>query len=141
MSDYNAEDVRNIALAGHSGAGKTTLVEALLAATGVIPEPGSVERGTTVCDYDALEKEQQHSLDVAITGFNAHGKHINLIDTPGFPDFIGRSLSVLAAVETAALVINAEAGVERVTQRMMEGGGQPQPVPHHHRQQDRSRGR
>jgi elongation factor G len=118
MSDYNAEDVRNIALTGHSGAGKTTLVEALLAATGVIPEPGSVERGTTVCDYDALEKEQQHSLDVAITGFNAHGKHINLIDTPGFPDFIGRSLSVLAAVETAALVINAESGVESVTQRM-----------------------
>ncbi len=118
MSDYNAEDVRNIALTGHSGAGKTTLVEALLAATGVIPEPGSVERGTTVCDYDALEKEQQHSLDVAVTGFNAHGKHINLIDTPGFPDFIGRSLSVLAAVETAALVINAESGVESVTQRM-----------------------
>ncbi|MBP8197454.1 MAG: 50S ribosome-binding GTPase, partial [Chromatiaceae bacterium] len=93
MSDYNAEDVRNIALVGHAGAGKTTLVEALLAATGVIPAPGSVARGTTVCDYDPLEKEHRHSLDIGITSFNAHGKHVNLLDTPGFPDFLGRSVS------------------------------------------------
>ncbi|MEA3275299.1 MAG: elongation factor G [Pseudomonadota bacterium] len=120
MSDYNAEDVRNIALVGHAGSGKTTLVEALLAATGVISEPGRVEKGTTVCDFDTLEKELQHSLDVGITSFNAHGKHINLIDTPGFPDFLGRSVSVLPAVETTAVVINAESGIEPVTQRMMK---------------------
>ena len=118
MSDYNAEDVRNIALVGQSNSGKTTLVEALLATTGVISEPGSVEKGTTVCDFDALEKEHQHSLDVGITSFIAHGKHINLIDAPGLPDFVGRSISVLPAVETAAIVINAQAGVEPVTQRM-----------------------
>jgi elongation factor G len=120
MSDYNAEDVRNLALVGHAGAGKTTLVEALLSATGVIPQPGSVTKGTTVCDYDPMEKEQQHSLDIGITSFNTHGKHVNLIDTPGFPDFLGRSLSVLPAVETAALVINAQSGIEPVTQRMMK---------------------
>jgi elongation factor G len=120
MSDYNAEDVRNIALVGHAGSGKTTLVEALLAATGVIPQPGSVSKGTTVCDYDPVEKEQQHSLDIGITSFNAHGKHVNLIDTPGFPDFLGRSLSVLPAVETAAIVINAQGGIEPVTQRMIK---------------------
>jgi elongation factor G len=91
MSEYNAEDVRNIALVGHAGAGKTTLVEALLAAAGAIPEPGSVAKGTTVCDWDDMEKELQHSLDVGITGFTAHGKHINLLDTPGFPDFLGRT--------------------------------------------------
>ncbi len=119
MSEYNAEDVRNIALAGHAGAGKTTLVEALLAATGVISAPGSVAKGTTVCDFDPLEKELQHSLDSAVTSFNAHGKHVNLIDTPGYPDFLGRSLSVLPAVETAAVVINAQAGIEPVTQRVM----------------------
>ena len=119
MSDYNAEDVRNIALVGHAGSGKTTLVEALLAATGVIPTPGSVARGTTVCDFDPLEKEHKHSLDIGITSFNAHGKHVNLLDTPGFPDFIGRSLSILPAVETAAVVISAQGGIERVTQRMM----------------------
>ena len=120
MSDYNPEDVRNIALVGHAGSGKTTLVEALLAATGVIPEPGSLAKGTTVCDFDPLEKEQGHSLDIGITSFSAQGKHVNLIDTPGFPDFLGRSLSILPAVETAAIVINAQAGIEAVTQRMMQ---------------------
>jgi len=120
MSDYNAEDVRNIALVGHAGAGKTTLVEALLAATGAIAQPGRVDKGTTVCDFDALEKELMHSLDVGITSFSYAGKHVNLIDTPGFPDFLGRSIAVLPAVETAAVVINAEAGVEPVTQRMMK---------------------
>jgi elongation factor G len=118
MSDYNAEDVRNIALVGHAGAGKTTLVEALLAAAGAISEPGSVARGTTVCDYDDMEKDLKHSLDVGITGFTTHGKHINLLDTPGFPDFLGRALSVLNAVETAAIVINAENGIEPMTQRL-----------------------
>ena len=118
MSDYNAEDVRNLALVGHAGSGKTTLVEALLAATGVIPAPGSITRGTTVCDSDPLEKELQHSLDAGITSLEAHGKHINLIDTPGYPDFLGRSISVLPAVETAVIVVNAQAGIEAVTQRM-----------------------
>jgi elongation factor G len=118
MSDYNPEDVRNIALVGHSDSGKTTLVEAMLAATGVISEPGSVQKGTTVCDFDVLEKEHQHSLDVGITSFNIRGKQINLIDTPGLPDFLGRGISVLPAVETAAIVINAQGGIEPVTQRM-----------------------
>ncbi len=118
MPDYNAEDIRNIALTGHSDAGKTTLVEALLAATGVIAEPGRTEKGTTVCDFDALEKEHLHSLDVGITSFDAQGKHVNLIDTPGLPDFLGRSISVLPAVETTAIVINARTGIEPVTQRM-----------------------
>jgi len=123
MPDYNAEDIRNIALAGHSDAGKTTLVEALLAATGVITEPGSTEKGTTVCDFDAMEKEHLHSLDVGITSFDAHGKHVNLIDTPGLPDFLGRGISVLPAVETTVIVINARAGIEPVTQRMWKAAG------------------
>jgi len=120
MSDYNAEDVRNIALVGHAGSGKTTLVEALLAATGVIDVPGNVTKGTTICDFDPMEKELQHSLDAAITSFTSSGKHINLIDTPGYPDFLGRSLSALPAVETAALVINAQTGIESMTTRMMK---------------------
>jgi len=120
MSDYNAEDVRNIALLGHAGSGKTTLVEALLAAAGAIPAPGSVAKGTTVCDFDPLEKELQHSLDSAITSLDTRGKHINIIDTPGYPDFLGRSISVLPAVETAAVVINAQAGIESITLRVMK---------------------
>ncbi|SDW36947.1 elongation factor G [Thiocapsa roseopersicina] len=120
MSDYNAEDVRNLALVGHAGSGKTTLVEALLAATGVISTPGSVTKGTTVCDFDPMEKELLHSLDASITSFDAHDKHVNLIDTPGYPDFLGRSISVLPAVETAAIVINAQSGIEPMTLRMMK---------------------
>jgi elongation factor G len=118
MSEYNAEDVRNVALVGHAGAGKTTLVEALLAAAGTIKEPGSVVKGTTVCDWDDMEKELKHSLDVGITGFTTGGKRINLLDTPGYPDFLGRALSVLSAVETCAIVVNAENGIETLTQRM-----------------------
>jgi elongation factor G len=120
MSAYTTEDIRNIALVGHAGAGKTTLVEGLLTAAGVIPEPGSIARGTTVCDFDPMEKELQHSLDIGITGLKTQGTQVNLIDTPGYPDFLGRSISILPAVETAAVVINAQNGIETVTQRMME---------------------
>ncbi len=120
MSTHPTEDIRNIALVGHSGAGKTTLVEALLAAVGVIDAPGSVERGTTVCDFDPLEKEQMHSLDVGLTSLTAQGTRVNLVDTPGLGDFLGRSIGILPAVETVALVVNAQAGVESMTQRMME---------------------
>lgn len=120
MSAYTTEDIRNIALVGHSGSGKTTLIEALLAASGAITEAGSVDRGTTVCDSDPMEKEYQHSLDIGITSLATSGSHINLIDTPGFPDFLGRSISILPAIETAAVVINAQHGIESVTQRMMD---------------------
>lgn len=120
MSTHSTADIRNIALVGHSGSGKTTLVEALLAAAGVIPAPGSVDRGTTVCDSDPLEKEQLHSLDVGITGLTTQGVRVNLLDTPGLGDFLGRSIGILPAVDTAALVINAQAGIESMTQRMME---------------------
>jgi elongation factor G len=67
-----------------------------------------------------MEKELLHSLDASITSFEAHGKHVNLIDTPGYPDFLGRSISVLPAVETAAIVINAQSGIEPMTLRMMK---------------------
>lgn len=120
MSTHSTAEIRNIALVGHSGSGKTTLVEALLAAAGVINAPGSVERGTTVCDFDPLEKEQIHSLDVGITSLTTHGVHVNLVDTPGLGDFLGRSIGILPAVDTVALVINAQAGIESMTQRMME---------------------
>lgn len=120
MSAYSTQDIRNIALVGHAGSGKTSLVEALLKAAGTIKEAGSIARGTTVCDSDPMEKEYQHSLDIGITSLETNGSHVNLIDTPGFPDFLGRSISILPAVETAAVVINAQNGIESVTQRMME---------------------
>lgn len=117
---YSTEDIRNIALVGQAGAGKTLLAESLLAESGAIRARGSLERGTTACDFDPQEKQLRHSLDAAIVHFEHDGRQVNLIDTPGYADFAGRSLTVLEAVETAAIVISAVNGIETVTQRMME---------------------
>ncbi|MCP4408361.1 MAG: GTP-binding protein, partial [Gammaproteobacteria bacterium] len=124
MADHACENIRNIALVGHTGSGKTTLTERLLVAAGAIRGTGSVERGTTVSDFDPQEKRLQHSLAPSICHLNYHGKQINLIDTPGYPDFIGRTLSILPAVDTMAIVINAQTGIEMLTQRMMETGAE-----------------
>jgi elongation factor G len=126
MPHYTTENICNIALVGQSGSGKTTLVEALLHQAGTISSPGKVESGNTVCDSDPLEKEYQHSLSAAIVSIDQAGKHINLIDTPGYPDLMGLSLSTLVAVETAAVVINAAAGIELVTRRILERAAQQQ---------------
>src|SRR5438552_496146 len=86
MPKYSTESIRTVALVGHTGAGKTTLAEALLAKAGAIPSAGSVERGNTVCDFDPLEKEYRHSLNSAIVNFAWKNTHIHLIDTPASPD-------------------------------------------------------
>ena len=124
MPAYTTDDIRNVALTGHGGAGKTTLAEALLAYAGVIGAPGSVTNGSSVCDFDAQEKEHQHSLYTAVANFDHGSRHVNLVDTPGYPDFLGRALPVLAAVETAAVVVDARQGVQMVTRRMMEAAAE-----------------
>ncbi len=116
---YGTEDIRNIALVGHASAGKTSLAESLLAAAGAVGAAGDVDRGNTVCDFDPLEKDKGHSLDTALVSFDWDGCHINLLDTPGAPDFLGKAAVALPAVETAAVVVNARAGIEPVTLRMM----------------------
>ncbi|KAF1718465.1 elongation factor G [Pseudoxanthomonas yeongjuensis] len=122
---YSTEQIRNVALAGHPGAGKTTLFEALLHAGGALQTAGSIERGSTVSDFDPIEKDRGHSIDAAIASIDhaPHGQspiHINLIDTPGYPDFRGPTLSALAAVETLAIVVDADTGISHGTRRMME---------------------
>ncbi|HUL83026.1 MAG TPA: GTP-binding protein, partial [Gammaproteobacteria bacterium] len=119
MRSHDTESIRNIAILGHAGSGKTTLIEALLAKSGEIRAPGSVEKGSTVCDFTDQEKRLRHSLHVHVCHLHHEGREVNLLDTPGYPDFIGRALAVLPAVETAAVVVNAECGSELVTQRMM----------------------
>ncbi len=122
---YNTQQIRNVALAGHPGAGKTTLFEALLHAGGAIQTAGSIERGNTVSDFDSIEKDRGHSIDASIASID-HAPpgqqliHINLIDTPGYPDFRGPTLSALAAVETVAVVVDADHGIDHGTVRMME---------------------
>lgn len=121
---YTTEDIRNIALVGHGGAGKTELAEALLHRAGKIAHQGSVDAGTTVSDSDPHEKELKHSLTTGFCHLDHGGVHVNLLDTPGHPDFVGRVLAVLPAVETAAVVVNAATGVEMMTQRAMDAAAE-----------------
>jgi len=120
MTPTAVQDIRNVALLGHAGSGKTTLLEALLAATGEINTPGQVERGDTLSDQDPLEKAMGHSLSTTLAHMEWAGHWINLLDTPGLPDLLGRALLALPAVETAALVINASAGIEAVSRKVMD---------------------
>jgi len=117
---YSTHQIRNVALAGHPGAGKTTLFEALLHAGGALQAAGTIERGNTVSDFDPIERERGHSIDAAIASTDHGGIHVNLIDTPGYPDFRGPALSALAAVETVAIVVDADTGVGHGSRRMME---------------------
>ena len=112
--------IRTLALVGPSAAGKTCLAEALLARTGAIVTPGSIERGSTVSNYDALERRMQHSLNTTVMHFMHAGTRVQLLDTPGGPDFLGHSLPALEAVETVAVVVNAAVGVEPMARRMMD---------------------
>ncbi len=119
-STYTTNAIRNIAFLGHAGSGKTTLIEALLEKAGAITCRGTIDRGTTVSDFTDQEKRLQHSLDTATCHLEHDARRINIIDTPGYPDFMGRALAALPAVETGAIVINGQTGIELVTQRMMD---------------------
>ncbi len=118
--------IRTLALVGPAAAGKTSLAEALLHRAGVIGTPGSLERGSTVSDFDPLERRMQHSLNAAVMHLHHGGARIHFIDTPGAPDFVGQSLPALEAVETAVVVINASVGIEPMAVRMMEYAAQRQ---------------
>jgi elongation factor G len=120
MAQFATENIRTMALVGHGASGKTTLAEALLHKAGVIQAAGSVERGTTVSDFDPLEKTYQHSLRASLLHMESGDTRVHIVDTPGFPDFIGQSIGALDAVETVAVVVNAQAGLEMITSRMME---------------------
>ncbi|MCC5831288.1 MAG: elongation factor G [Phycisphaeraceae bacterium] len=120
MSLVSPTDIRNIALIGHGGSGKTSLAEALLLAAGVTHSLGLIEKGNTVADYSDEAKVHKHSLTNTILDLSYQGKQINLIDTPGSGDFGIMAMAALPAVETVALVINAQAGIEPLTRRLME---------------------
>ena len=119
MASYATEHIRTVALVGHGAAGKTTLAEALLVKSGALQATGSVERGTTASDFDPLEKQYLHSLRASLLHCDTADTRIHIVDTPGFPDFIGQAIGALDAVETAAVVVNAQAGIEMITSRMM----------------------
>ncbi|TDB84899.1 elongation factor G-like protein EF-G2 [Actinomadura sp. KC216] len=114
------DKVRNVALVGHSGAGKTTLVEALLAATGTLQRAGKVEDGTTVSDFDEVEVRQQRSVNLALAPFEHGGIKINLIDTPGYADFVGDLRAGLRAADAALFVISAVDGIDGLSRMLWE---------------------
>ncbi|GAB3149011.1 elongation factor G-like protein EF-G2 [Microbispora hainanensis] len=112
--------VRNVVLVGHSGAGKTTLVEALLAETGTIQRPGRVEDGTTVSDFDEVEVRQQRSVNLSVAPVVHNGIKINFLDTPGYADFVGDLRAGLRAADAALFVVSAAEGVDGLTRMLWE---------------------
>ncbi len=114
------EGVRNVVLVGHSGSGKTTLVEALLGYTGTIQRPGRIEEGTTVSDFDEVEIRQQRSVNLTLEPMTVGKVMVNLLDTPGYADFIGDLRAGLRAADSALFVVSATDGVDGVTQMLWD---------------------
>ena len=108
--------IRNVALVGHHGAGKTTLAEALLAVTGAIARRGSVEKGTTTCDFEPEEISRQLSISTALAPITVSGVKVNLLDTPGYADFASEMLTALASADLAVVVVSATDGVQAQTE-------------------------
>ena len=119
VSHPAVQAIRTLALVGQTGSGKTSLAEALLHKAGAISTPGSLDRGSTVSDFDPMERRAQHSLNSAVMHFTHRGARVHLIDTPGYADFVGQSMTALEAVETVAVVINAATGIEPMSARML----------------------
>jgi len=123
MSKYQVEDIRNIALCGHGSSGKTTLADALLTSTGTLKRQASVDDGTSICDFDEEEKHHNYSIEATIVHLDHAGKHFHLIDTPGYPDFVGQAIGAMGGVDTVAVVINAQSGIEVNTRRVFNEAG------------------
>src|SRR6476659_6124134 len=112
--------VRNVVLVGHSGAGKTSLVEALLVATGTVSRAGRVEDGTTVTDFDEAEHRQQRSISLALAPFEHGGVKVNLLDAPGYADFVGDLRAGLRAADAALFVVSAVDGIDGLPRMLWE---------------------
>src|SRR5882672_4634437 len=120
VGKYPIKKIRTLALIGQAGSGKTALADALLGRAASVSPDGGNNHGSSTCDYLPIEKRLHHSLKLAVASFETQDTRIHLLDTPGYPDFLGHALPALAAVETAAIVINAQNGVEMMTGRFMQ---------------------
>ena len=117
MKGYTSENIRNVALLGHGGCGKTTFLEAALLATGVISRLGKVEDGSTVSDYDKVEIEKGYSINSTLVPVEYNKVKINFVDTPGFFDFAGEVQGALRGVEAAAILVDASSGIQVGTEK------------------------
>ncbi len=131
MKNYSTDKIRNVAFVGHGGVGKTTLAEALLLRAGAINRAGRVEDGTTVCDYEPEEKAHHLTLSLSVAPIEWKGYKINLIDTPGYPDFVGDVHAALRVVDMAVFVVSGAEGVQVQTEiiwKIASGLGIPRMV-------------
>lgn len=117
MKGYTSENIRNVALLGHGGCGKTTFLESALHASGVTKKLGSIEAGNTVSDYDKMEIERGYSINTTVVPVEWKENKINFIDTPGYPDFVGEVNAALRAADAALILVDAGAGVQVGTQQ------------------------
>lgn len=120
MIPYETKDIRSVVLLGHGASGKTSLIESMLFKAGAIARLGSVENGTSASDYDPDAKEKKHSIDSSILHCNWKGREINIIDTPGYADFIRDTITALVAAETAIIVISATDGIQVNTRKLWD---------------------
>jgi len=120
---YHITDIRNVALAGHGASGKTSLADALLFSAGATSRKGSVDEGTSTLDIDEEEKRRHFTIDCHLGHLAWDGKQVHLIDTPGYPDFIGNALSALAAVENVVVAVSGPSGIEVNTRRVFQEAG------------------
>src|SRR5262245_65740432 len=116
-------DIRDVALAGHGASGKTSLADALLFAAGATTRRGSVDDGTSTLDVDEEEKRRHFTIDCHLGHLTWNGKQVHLIDSPGYPDFIGNALSALAAVENVIVAVSGPSGIEVNTRRVFQEAG------------------
>lgn len=123
MANVKIEDIRNIALCGHGSSGKTTLIDKLLVQTGAVNAHPSVDDGTSICDFDPEEKHHKYTIESKVTHLVHGGKQFHVLDTPGYPDYIGQTIGALYGVDTALVVINAQAGIEVNTRRVFAEAG------------------
>lgn len=117
MKGYTSETIRNVALVGHGGCGKTTFLESVLKETGAIDRMGKVDEGNTVSDYDKMEKEKGYSINTSVVPVIWKENKINFIDTPGYFDFVGEVNAALRAAEAAIILVDAGAGVQVGTEQ------------------------
>ena len=120
MANHKPEDIRNIAFCGHGSSGKTTLTDKILVTTGTLSGAPSVDAGNSICDFDPEERQHKYSIEATVVHCEHKGKRLNLIDTPGYPDFIGQAVGAIHGVDSVAIVINAQAGIEVNTRRVFD---------------------
>lgn len=118
MTMFPVDKIRNVALCGHGSVGKTTLVDRILGFTGMITRPAEVDDGTSICDFDEEEKAHRYTIEAKAAYCDYEGYRFHLLDTPGYPDFIGQTIGAMRGVDAAAIVISAQSGIEVNTRRV-----------------------